>query len=659
MKHGFCPISRAISTIAVVIALFIVGCQPRPPARKAPEVVRKPEETLLARAESDFEKGKFDAALAEYERYLKEYPMGKGAWKALYRMAEVHIYRHNYEKALTLLERIETEYPGISALPGIQYETAHIDYMLGNYQRSREKLLKWIQSHPESPLTGHIFFLLARNLEALQDKPGAFHWYLSAAALFAQSPEMQKEIEKDIVDLIEGAVPSELDTMQAYARGSKLAPPLYYGIAKNYLRQDMFEQAKAAAMSLVRSSPEQVWVDIGREILEKANNELSVKPNVIGCLLPLSGPFAIYGQELLNGIELGMDLFNSEAGDNKLELAIEDTFGKERETVMALQNLVLKDNVIAVIGPLVSKPALAAARKAQELGVPIITFTQREGITQEGDMVFRNFMTPSKEVDSVLERVSGSLELKSFAVLYPDNRYGHFFMNLFWDKVEELGGSITAVESYEPDETDFATQIKKMVGLYYPRPEPLVQFLQALKFPQYEVEGAEIDLSSLKEPDPIVDFDAVFIPDNSEHIALIAPQFPFHNVFDIRLLGTSLWQSPQLVEMAGDYLQGAIFPSGFFPQSENESVKKFMALYEENFESAPGILAATGYDTIRVLKTLLSQQSIRTRKQLQKALLSPHNFDGVTGQISFDSSGEVVKKPLLLTVSGHRMVPLP
>jgi len=287
------------------------------------------------------------------------------------------------------------------------------------------------------------------------------------------------------------------------------------------------------------------------------------------------------------------------------------------------------------------------------LGVPIVTLTQKEGITAEGEMVFRNFLTPSKEIQKILEKAVHDLGLQRFAILYPDNPYGHYFMNLFWDKVDEMGGMIRAVESYKPEETDFAVEIKKMVGLNYPRPELVELTLMQRKSMEWENEIGDKQYSE-EEPEPIVDFDAVFIPDNPQRVALIAPQFPFYNIFDVHLLGTSLWQSSELIKMARDYVQGAIFPSGFFAKSESNGVREFVELYRKNFESEPGILAANGYDTIRFIKNVMNDGLIRTRRDFQYKLVHYDNFYGVTGKISFDEQGEVEKDPILLTISGKR-----
>ena len=657
MKFTLWLTYRAISAIAVGMALFVLACQPKAVLEKPPEVT--PDQALFSAAESDFGAGNYARAMDAYEQYLERFPQGPNAKTALYRISQILTFRYDYEKALDALETIRREYPGDPQLAVVEYDMAYLYYRLGDYERSRLSAIEWMGKYPDHPQLADTLILLGQNFIALQDRPKAFYWWRMAFDILRESPERQQRVEDRMIGLIESGELKELVEMAGYAEDSVFAPPIHYKIASLYLAEHRFQEAKGAAMALVRSTPDQFWVDIGRRILDKVAQELSVKTNAIGCLLPLSGPFAIYGQEVLNGIQLGMGLFGQSEENPSLELIIGDTAGQAEQTVSQLEKLTTENKVVAIVGPLVSKPAAAASQKAEELGVPMITLTQREGITAEGNMVFRNFLTPSREMRTLLQRVMYEMGLGRFGILYPDNRYGHFFMNLFWDELESRGGYVTAVESYDPEETDFAAQIKKMVGLYYPRPEPLAQIVEVLKYPPDELKDGEIELDSEEEPEPIADFEAVFIPDNHQRVALIAPQFPFYSVFNMTFLGTSLWQSAELIELAGDYLQGAIFPSGFFEGVNREAVETFVRLYRENFESEPGILAATGYDTITLLKHVLAQNAIATRRDLYKALMNDRGFYGVTGKISFDQEREVEKEPLLLSVRGSRLVPLP
>jgi len=260
-------------------------------------------------------------------------------------------------------------------------------------------------------------------------------------------------------------------------------------------------------------------------------------------------------------------------------------------------------------------------------------------------MVFQNCLTPEDQVTSLTKKVLGEIGLKVFAILHPGNAYRRYFMNKFWDEVEFHGAIVTAVEAYDPKDTDFATPIKKMVGLFYPRPKP---------------EGEE-EKGSEEKPEPIIDFDAVFIPDSYERAALIASQLAFYDVVDVTLLGTNLWDSPKLIEIAGRYVHGAIFPSGFFSGSGYIGVDSFVDQYRTSFGQEPQYLAAIGYDTIRVVKEILKEKgnNIKTRENFRSALAGNKYFDSVTGPMFFDNERRAKRDPLLLTISGRNFFPMP
>jgi ABC-type branched-subunit amino acid transport system substrate-binding protein len=216
---------------------------------------------------------------------------------------------------------------------------------------------------------------------------------------------------------------------------------------------------------------------------------------------------------------------------------------------------------------------------------------------------------------------------------------------------------VTAVESYDPTDTDFATPIKKMVGLFYPRPES-----ERVEQRREESEQAEeAELEKEEELEPIIDFDAIFIPDSSKRVALIASQLAYYDVVGVRLLGTNLWNSPELIEIGGEYVRGALFPAGFFPGSGYKGVDSFVAQYKINFGQEPGLLAAIGYDTIRIIKEILKEEgdNIKTRGDLRLALATSEDFDGVTGSMVFDEDRMAKRDPLLLTVIGRHFLPMP
>ena len=561
MRLNPLSIIKAISAIVVGVAFFSFGCQPKRVVEKPTEKPPVPDFYILA--EKDFASGNYEKAFENYRRYLQLNPRGEKPRMALYRMAKIRLKGDRLEESLVFLKRVFREYPEHPEAPQVRFDILKTYRLLGNYKASQLEGAQWVERYPAHPLRGEVLYLLGLDSKALGDLPKAFYWWLKAAGELEESSVQGREVNKRLKGLINKGTPDELQLMADYATGTPFAPQIFHKVAEIHLENQDLEKARTAAMALIRSTPEQNWVDIGRKFIERIDEELSVKEGVIGCLLPLTGPFSIYGQEMLNGIQLGMDLFQKSGNGKGLELIIKDTKGNEEVVVSEVEELVRKEKVMAIIGPLASKPALAAAKKAQELGVPIITLTQKDKITNEGEMVFRNFLTPSKEINELLERAVYDKGWRKYGILYPDNSYGRFFMNLFWDRLEEMGGAVTAVESYKPEDTDFADQIKKMVGLYFPRPESVIRMLEDIKDfeSDYVIEEEteetldEAEVDSEEKPEPIVDFDAVFIPDNHQQVALIAPQFPFHDVFDIHFLGTSLWQSDELVQLVGEYIQ--------------------------------------------------------------------------------------------------------
>ena len=175
--------------------------------------------------------------------------------------------------------------------------------------------------------------------------------------------------------------------------------------------------------------------------MEEIRKNALFKRHTLGCLLPLSGPYQTFGFTALKGIELALDHFSSQAENPSVNIIVKDTAGDPDKTRQALQEL-NEEQVAAIIGPIVT--AQIAAQQAQDLGIPIITITQKENIASIGENVFRNFITPKAQVEAIVEYTMGYLGLTRFAILYPHETYGDTFMNLFWDQLIENGGRVVS-----------------------------------------------------------------------------------------------------------------------------------------------------------------------------------------------------------------------
>jgi branched-chain amino acid transport system substrate-binding protein len=158
------------------------------------------------------------------------------------------------------------------------------------------------------------------------------------------------------------------------------------------------------------------------------------------------------------------------------------------------------------------------------------------------------------------------------------------------------------------------------------------------------------------EPEAIVDFDAVFIPDSPKKAGLIIPPLAFYDVNDVYLLGTNIWNSEELIKMAGQYIQGDIIPDGFFDGSTSPHVKDFVKTFKETFNQVPEFMEAIAYDTATILFQLTNRSDNQSRRAYKDALRSLKDFPGLTGLTSFLDNGDVQKDLYLLRVRGDQLV---
>ena len=121
-------------------------------------------------------------------------------------------------------------------------------------------------------------------------------------------------------------------------------------------------------------------------------------------------------------------------------------------------------------------------------------------------------------------------------------------------------------------------------------------------------------------------------------------------------MGTNLWDSDRLIEMAGQYAQGAILADGFFAESGAEVVREFTRKFEAAYGKRPGFIEAIAYDTAMMIFNTVRRPEIGSRASLKDALLKIENFPGVTGLTAFDETGDCRKRLYLLRLKKNRFI---
>jgi len=365
-----------------------------------------------------------------------------------------------------------------------------------------------------------------------------------------------------------------------------------------------------------------------------AENGLVADPHAVGCILPLSGRYATLGSRALDAVLLATGVFQGEK-ETPIRLIVEDSQSEPAVAGAAVARLHEK-GVVCIIGPLGGLEVMEAAKEAQRLKIPILTLTQWEGITEIGDYVFRNFLTAAMQVRTIVHYAQAELGLRRFAILYPEDSYGQEMARLFRQEVLRNGGEIRRVQSYRTDENDYAGPICALAGIVPAGDD------------QGKPPGVQV------KPDP--GFEALFIPDAYLRVAMIVPQLAYHDVTGIRLLGTSGWDSPELLKTDPELFEGAVFVDGFFSDSFRSEASNFTEAFYLAYGREPETMEALVYDAARMAVQLIIEERGQDPESFRNALAQVKDFPGVTGRTSFPPSRDAQKELFVLTVRDNQII---
>lgn len=469
----------------------------------------------------------------------------------------------------------------------------------------------------------------------------------------APTPQEQESFRLKSIEIVEGKLTQDQlekvarDSDYGFSRGYAL-----YRLGENSLEERDKDRAKKYFSSVSEFLPGSDLAIRAQDILSQLESSKMVESKAIGVVLPLTGKNAAVGQKALRGVEMGLGLNLPGSG---FHLAIMDSEGNPDSARRGVERLVKEDNVIAIIGSLLSKTAPAVASKADELGVPTIGLSQKSGLTEVGNNVFRDALTSEMQVRYLVRTAMQDYGMKRFAIVYPNDPYGVEYTNLFWDEVLARGGTVTAVQVYNPKETDFRYPIQRLVGTYYIEGRADEYHMRAKKNAETEKKKSIRESQEEDVLPPIVDFDAVFIPDSAKAMGQISAFLSYSGVKGVKLLGTNLWNTPGIAKRAGNFANSLIFVDSYLPSMAANS--RFAQEYKAIYNDDPSLIEIQAYDSALILRQLVVQGD-STRESLARDLSGLKRFPGALGPLSMTTDREVQRPLMALTVEKGEIVPL-
>lgn len=326
----------------------------------------------------------------------------------------------------------------------------------------------------------------------------------------------------------------------------------------------------------------------------------------VGCLQDISGPTSSLGNMVTAGAQWAVDEINAAGGvDGKMiNLIVYDTKADVTEAINAYTRAVSSDNVCAIIGPPIANIGLAIAPESENSNVPILGFAiDAKCQIKEDGTTYKNmfdFQPNSTQQATIMAKYALKNGFKKFGVIYNEgNAYSVSLQEPFIETVTAEGAEVAKVVTYTANDKDFKTLLQPIVS---------------------------------------ADVDAVFVPNYTQELILIAQQ--------IRALGfegsliCGLDACPPFNTLFGESCDNIYFINNIDGTEAN--VEAMIAAVKEK----TGIDATNkfflGYDVANILKGIIEEVGADP-VAIRDAAENLTDYQGLTGNITIDPATHMPK----------------
>ena len=341
---------------------------------------------------------------------------------------------------------------------------------------------------------------------------------------------------------------------------------------------------------------------LGSALAGCGGNEAKSDEIRIGANFEMTGNTANYGTSTLEGLKLAIKEANDAGGVNgkKIVLVEADNKSEAAESVNAATKLISDDHVRAIIGPATTANVIAESQVASDNKVPVIApDATAVDITVENGAVkpwiFRSCFIDPQQGDVMAKFALDTLKAKT-AVIYLDNS------------------------------TDYSKS------------------LAAVFEKVFTAGGGKVLMT-----------DVIFVPAYYEEVGKIVKQAREIGI-TAPIIGTDGWDDPKVAELAGAAALNNTYFSTHY-SDKDASVRPFIDAFQKEYNHAPNVFAALGYDAGKLLVDALKRAGSDDPEALRKAIEETKDLVVGTGTITMDAQHNPIKQAVILeNKDGDRVV---
>ena len=337
----------------------------------------------------------------------------------------------------------------------------------------------------------------------------------------------------------------------------------------------------------------------------------------IGLIGPMTGAAASYGTSVKQGAELAVEEVNA-LGGVQIELNVMDDEHDAEKSVNAYNNL-WDWGCQMIIGSVTTTPCVAVGAVAYEERMFMLTpSASSTDVIANKDNVYQLCFTDPAQGSASAQYIADHALATKVAVIYNNaDAYSTGIYQTFEAKAAELGLEIVSVSTFTDDTTDFSVQVTSA-----------------------KEAGAELVFL------PIYYTPASMIlqqADSMEYAPIFFGVDGLDGILNIEGFDTSL-------------AEGVMLLTPFSADATDDLTVNFVTKYQEKYSATPDQFAADGYDCVYALYNAVQNAGITAETstedacELLIAAMQELEITGVTGTMTWSSTGEVTKTPTAVKI---------
>jgi branched-chain amino acid transport system substrate-binding protein len=331
---------------------------------------------------------------------------------------------------------------------------------------------------------------------------------------------------------------------------------------------------------------------------------LAAETYKIGGLFAVTGPNSFLGDPEKKSLQMAIDEINARGGidGHRLEAVIRDTEGVPDKAVLAANELISSEKVVAIIGPSLTPTTLPLVPLVESNKIPLISCAAGIEITEPvKPWVFKTAQSDVLAVATIYEHMKKQ-NIKKVGILTVENSFGESGKRQLTSQAPQSGIEVVQAESFGGKDTDMTAQLTKIRAA---QPDAIICW------------GTN--------PGPAV------VARNAQQLNIKIPLYQSHGV-----------ASPKFIELAQDAAEGILLPTGKIlvadqlPDSDPQKpvIKSYIQQFEGQFKMPVSGFGGYAYDAMQLLAKAL-EGSGGDREKIRAALEKINGHVGVTGTFNF------------------------